>query len=428
MPSISLIFKIHQPVYLRQYRFFDIGKEDYYYNDYLNKSVIQRLAKNCYLPANETMLKLIKMHGDQFKLSYTISGITLELLKVYAPEVIESFAKLAQTGNVEFLAETYAHSLASLKNPDEFVRQVEKHQALIQSLFNTKPVFFCNSELVYNNIIGEMAGNLGFKGILTEGAKHVLGWRSPNFVYYNNLNPKLKVIVRNFKLSDDIAFRFNNTEWNEWPLTADKFAAWLNTTDKKEETINIVLDYHILGEYMNATSGIFNFFTALPAQVINKTNFTFATPSEIITKHQPVAPFIANTPISWADEERDLTTWTGNELQNEALTKLYLLKEKVYLANDNKLYKNWERLQISDHFRYMSNKLHTEAIYNRLFNPYSSPYEAFINYMNVLSDFTKRVNEAVELTENENLTDKQIKDIINSLILREKTIFIFLLC
>ncbi|HPK06045.1 MAG TPA: glycoside hydrolase family 57 protein, partial [Bacteroidales bacterium] len=323
MNAICLSFHLHQPFRLRTYRFFDIGDNHYYYDEFQNRSIIKRVATRSYLPANQVLLELIERHGKQFRVSFSMSGSVIEQLEMYAPEVIESFKTLAKTGNIEFLAGTYSHSLASLRSKEEFERQVKLHSDKIKQLFNVKPTAFRNSELLYSDKIGTMVADMGYNVILTEGAKHVLGWKSPNFIYCNDLNPKLKVLMRNFQMSDDIAFRFSNKGWSEWPLTADKFAGWVNALDPKFEVINLFMDYETLGEHQWADTGIFDFIRSLPATILKKTKYSFKTPSELAAKLQPVSAVKVPYPISWADTERDLTAWLGNDLQEDAFDNLY---------------------------------------------------------------------------------------------------------
>lgn len=389
-----MYFQIHQPFRFRRYRFFEIGNEHYYYDDYLNESILSKVSEKSYLPANKIMLDLIEKNKGKFRLTYSISGIALDQFELYAPEVLDSFKKLADTGQVEFLAETYAHSLVALKSKDEFAKQVNQHKARIKELFGVEPKVFRNTELIYSDEIGEMVADLGFNAMLTEGAKHVLGWRSPNFLYNNAIDPKLKILLKNFRLSDDIAFRFSNKSWPEYPLTAEKYAKWLNDINKKEEIVNLFMDYETFGEHQWADTGIFEFLKALPQAVLKNTKFTFSTPSDIIENFQPVGAVNVPYPISWADEERDLTAWLGNPLQEQAFNKLYDLLDKVNQIDDSKLQKDFHYLQVSDHFYYMATKFFSDGDVHSYFNPYSSPYEAFINYMNILSDFEIRVNAA----------------------------------
>jgi alpha-amylase len=416
MKTICLYFQVHQPIRLRRYRFFDIGNDSYYYDDYLNESIMRKVADNCYLPANHLLLSLIKEYGIQFKVTFSITGIALDQFQLYAPEVIDSFKKLAKTGSVDFLAETYSHSLVSLKNDDEFKKQVELHTKKIKSLFNIEPTVYRNTELIYSDEIGAKVADMGFKAILTEGAKHVLGWKSPNYVYYNAINPKLKVLLKNFKLSDDIAFRFSNQGWAEYPLTAAKFVSWISQLDAKEETINLFMDYETFGEHQNKESGIFNFLKDFPKQVFKKKNLTFSTPAEIAAEYQPIAAVHVPYPISWADEERDLTAWLGNDMQEDAFNKLYSLTDKITKCEDKKILTDWKYLQASDHFYYMCTKVFSDGDVHSYFNPFDSPYDAYINYMNILSDFIIRVNAAVP----ENVTEKEVATL--SAILSEKNL------
>lgn len=351
------------------------------------------------------MLDKIKECGGQFKIAYSISGTALDQFEMYAPEVIDSFKKLADTGCVEFLCETYGHTLASIKHFDDFERQVKLQAQRIETLFGVKPTVFRNTELVYSDYIGEKVHQMGFKGMLAEGAKHVLGWKSPDYVYCNSLEPRLKVLLRNYKLSDDIAFRFSNSSWNEWPLTAQKFTGWLNEIDDNSDVLNLFMDYETFGEHQWEGTGIFNFLKALPNEILKSDKLCFATPSEVIEKLQPVAHLNVPYPSSWADEERDLSAWLGNDLQNDAFNSLYKLVDKVSNCSDNAIKKDWERLQTSDHFYYMCTKFFSDGAVHNYFNPYNSPYEAFINFMNVVADFENRLDNVSSTV---NLNNKNI--------------------
>ena len=395
MKTICLYFQVHQPFRFRTYRFFDIGNDHYYYDDYSNESILRKVADKCYLPANKILLDLIKKNKGEFKVAFSISGIAIEQFKLYAPEVLESFQELARTGQVEFLAETYSHSLASMHDSQEFTQQVEQHRAMVKELFGQDPQVFRNTELIYSDLIGATIHKMGFKAMLTEGAKHVLGWKSPNYLYCNAIEPRLKVLLKNYKLSDDIAFRFSDQGWADYPLTAEKYVGWLNSLPKEEETVNLFMDYETFGEHQWAESGIFDFLASLPAAVEKHTEFTFSTPSEVAEKLQVVSAVNVPNPISWADEERDLSAWLGNEMQREAFYKLMDLREKVYQSNDPELHQDFRYLQVSDHFYYMSTKFFSDGEVHSYFNPYNSPYDAFINYMNVMSDFKIRVDAAV---------------------------------
>ncbi len=395
MKNICLYFQVHQPFRFRRYRFFDIGNDHYYYDDYTNEGVLNKVAQKCYLPANKLLLKLLKKYDGKFKVSFSISGVAIDQFKLYAPEVLESFQELAKTGNVEFLSETYSHSLVALKDKDEFEYQIKKHSDTINELFGQKPEVFRNTELIYSDELGSMVYSLGYKGMLAEGAKHVLGWKSPNFMYTNVINPRLKVLLKNFTLSDDIAFRFSNHDWSEHPLTAEKYIGWLSGLSPKEELVNLFMDYETFGEHQWKETGIFDFLERLPEVALNTNDIGFITPGEAVKQIQPISAIHVPNPTSWADEERDLTAWLGNEMQYEAFDKLYALLPKIKKCTDADILKDWAYLQVSDHFYYMSTKFFSDGDVHAYFNPYEVPYEAFMNYMNVLSDFTLRLNAAV---------------------------------
>ena len=392
--SICLYFQVHQPNRLRQYRFFDIGKNSHDYDDFTNRTILRRIAQKCYLPMNELLLQQIEEQKGAFKVAFSITGTALEQFDRYCPEVLDSFKKLAATGCVEFLSETYYHSLSSLASESEFKHQVAKHKEAIEKYFGVTPTTFRNTELIYSDSIANMVGDLGFKTILTEGAKHVLGWQSPNYLYKATTKKNQKLLLRNSGLSDDIAFRFSNKGWENWPLTTDKFVSWLKSGDG--EIVNLFMDYETFGEHQAASTGIFDFMKYLPAAVLADGEFEFVTPARAARKHKPVAPLCIPDAISWADEERDTSAWLGNELQNEAFNKLYSLSEKLAILNDAELWSDFGHLQESDHFYYMCTKYFSDGAVHKYFNPYDTPFEAFINYMNVLSDFMLRVDQALE--------------------------------
>lgn len=396
--TINLYFQVHQPTRLRLYRFFDIGKDSHYYDDFANRTILKRIAQKCYLPMNALLLELVKRYKGDFKLAFSISGSALEQFERYAPEVIDSFRKLADTGNVEFLCETYYHSLAALASPVEFKHQVMKHKEAIEHYFGVTPKAFRNTELIYSNSIGEQVYNMGFRTLLTEGAKHIMGWRSPDFVYSCETKPELKLLLRDYSLSDDIAFRFSDKGWKEWPLTCEKYLDWMkNAVNAGGDVINLFMDYETFGEHQSSQSGIFDFMRYLPEVVIKDGTFEFSTPSESAKAHKPVADLDVPEPISWADEERDVTAWLGNELQQDAYNKLYGMIEKLSLVNDPQLWNDFGHLQESDHLYYMCTKFFSDGEVHKYFNPYENPYEAFINYMNVLSDFNLRLNEDISV-------------------------------
>ena len=407
--SICLYFQVHQPNRLRLYRFFDIGKDSHYYDDFANRTILRRVAQKCYLPMNALLLELIEANKGAFKVAFSISGSVLEQFDRYAPEVIESFRKLAQTGSVEFLSETYYHSLASLASPIEFKNQVLKHKAAIEHYFGVTPKAFRNTELIYSDAIGEMVYDMGFKTMLTEGARHVLGWKSPNFVYSCAQAPSLKLLLKNSSLSDDIAFRFSDRGWSDWPLTGEKYLSWIKAAAQNDDIVNLFMDYETFGEHQKAASGIFDFMRALPEIVIKDGEFEFVTPTQAAKKHRPVGELDVMDPISWADEERDVTAWLGNELQNDAFNKLNDQAEKLALLNDEALWSDFGHLQESDHFYYMCTKFFSDGAVHKYFNPYDTPYEAFINYMNVLSDFILRVDDAISVSDINFAAAKQAK-------------------
>ena len=408
--AICFYFQVHQPFRLKRYRFFDLGHDHYYYDDFTNESIMRKVADKCYLPANRIILDLIRKYKGKFKVTFSLTGMVINQFRLYAPEVLESFRELAETGMVEFLSETDSHSLSSLKSKIQFEQQVELHREMMKTYLGVETQSFRNTELIYSDQIGSWVADMGFRAMLTEGAKHILGWKSPNFLYCNTLNPRLKVLLRNFVMSDDIAFRFSNRSWSAWPLTADKYASWINKLAPKSELLNIFLDYETFGEHNWKETGIFSFLENLPGMILKKTPFKFMTPSEIADELQPVAGISVPSPISWADEERDVTAWVGNELQVAALDKLYQLSDKVKRCNDPDMNRDWEYLQASDHFYYMATKFFSDGAVHAYFNPYETPYDAFMNYMNVLGDFEIRVNrclpdtyEQIEISRLDNL-------------------------
>lgn len=396
MKTICFYFQIHQPLRLKTYRFFNMGKDHHYLDDVANSTIMRKVASRCYLPMNALILKLIKQNKGAFKVSFSMSGLAVEQFREYAPEVLESFRELAATGCVEFLGETYAHSLASLIDKDEFVEQIKKHSEMIKKEFGMKPTTFRNTELIYSDTIGEIVAAQGFKTMLAEGAKHVLGWKSPNFVYANALNQKLRLLLRNYKLSDDIAFRFSDRGWNEWPLTVEKFVSWITPDDVPGEIINLFMDYETFGEHQDVSTGIFDFMEHLPKAALATKKIKFATCAETAAAHQPVAVLSCPHPMSWADEERDVTAWLGNELQNESFNKLYSLRPLVKELKSKDFDYVWNFMQSSDHFYYMATKWLSDGDVHKYFNPYESSYDSFINYMNVLSDFAIELDKKKE--------------------------------
>lgn len=403
MKSICFYFQIHQPFRLKRYRFFDIGNDHYYYDDFANDDIVTRIANRSYIPMAQTLLDMINSGEGDFRCAISITGTAIEQLQQYVPEFIELLKKLSDTGKVEFLSETYAHSLASLEDPEEFIRQVKAHDKLIHTLFGQKPKVIRNTELIYDDDIAALIASMGFKGVITEGAKYILGWKSPNFIYSAASAPKLKLLLKNDKLSDDISRRFSDSEWDEYPLTADKYIDWIAQLPEDQQIVNLFMSMETFGEFQPHETGIFQFMRALP-RFAKERGIGFMTPAEAVSKLKPVDAISVPYPISWADEARDVSAWKGNRLQNEALSKLYALAERVNLCTDRRLKQDWQYLQSSDHFYYMSTKNMADGSAHATFSPYESPYAAFTNYMNALADFEVRVNEQYpESIDNEEL-------------------------
>ena len=389
MPSVCFYFQVHQPMRLRHYTVFD--KNDRYFDDYKNASICRKVANKCYLPANRLILDLIRRFEGRFKVAYSITGVLLEQFLSFSPEVMSTFDALAETGRVEFLAETYYHSLSFLYSPDEFVEQVNKHVEIINHYFGQKPRIFRNTELIYNNDLAALIESTGnFDAILSEGADHILGYRSPNFVYQPKNCSKLKLLLKNYSLSDDIAFRFSNRAWSQWPLTADKFTQWINDVNGNGNVVNLFMDYETFGEHQWEDTGIFDFMRHLPQEVLRHPDNNFKTPSEVVQCYQPVG--IVDVPhiISWADIERDLSAWVGNAMQSNAIHELYRLEKKVKQTYDERIIADWRKLQVSDHFYYMCTKYFADGDVHKYFNPYNSPYDSYINFMNVLDNLHSR--------------------------------------
>ncbi len=397
MPSICFYFQIHQPYRIRKYRVFEIGKKHDYFENNLednlsNKKILEKVANKCYLPANKLLLELLKKHPE-FKISFSFSGIFLDQLEEHLPKVVDSFKKLVDTGRVEILSETYYHSLSFILSKKEFGRQVEKHKKKIKKLFNFEPKVFRNTELIFNNELAEEVEKMGYEGILSEGADRILDWRSPNFVYKPKETKKIKLLLKNYRLSDDIAFRFGEKTWKEYPLTAEKFARWINKHNGNGQVINLFMDYETFGEHQWEATGIFEFLKQLPHEILKNRDNNFVTPTEAIRKYDSVGELDFPDFVSWADTERDLSAWLSNPLQKDAITKLYALEDEVLATKNNKLIEDWRRFQTSDHFYYMCTKWFLDGDVHKYFNPYESPYEAFISFMNALSDLKLRIRE-----------------------------------
>ena len=390
---ICLYFQVHQPTRLRLYRFFDIGKDSHYYDDYVSRTEVQRAVRNSYLPMNEILLGLLKEGKGKFKVSFSIPGATLELFERYAPEAIDSFKALVDTGYVEILSETYYHSLASVASQTEFKHQVLKQQDKIKEVFGVVPKTFRNTELIYSDSIGAAIYDMGFKTMLTEGAKQVMGWRNPDYIYSCAKQAGLKLLLRNYSLSDDIAVRFSNTSWDVWPLTAEKYLTWLQGAEG--DIVNLFMDYEAFGLFHNAQSGIFDFFKALVKDVLADGTMKFVTPAEAARALKSVGPLEVEDPVSWSSVESDMSVYLGNELQQDAFNKLYELTENLALLNDPVLWADFGHLQESANFYYMCTKFFADGSPMKYASPYDTPYEAFINYMNALSDFIIRVKDAM---------------------------------
>lgn len=395
MASVCFYFQVHQPYRLRHYTIFDDVAD--YFDGFKNAQVCRKVADKCYLPTNRLLLDLILRHEGRFKVAFSITGVLLEQFREYAPDVLRSFQDLAETGCVEFLAETYHHSLSYLFSPAEFASQVQAHKRLIRNTFGQTPRVFRNTELIYNNALAEAVEQLGgFDAILTEGADHILGFRSPNYVYRPPNTRRLKLLLKNYRLSDDIAFRFSNRGWSEWPLRAEKFAHWVNAVNGNGVVVNLFVDYETFGEHQWEDTGIFEFLRRLPDEIFKHPDTDFKTPSEVAASYEAVDTVDIPYFISWADIERDLSAWLGNPMQHNAITELYNLENMVKAANDPDLLADWRRLQTSDHFYYMCTKWFADGDVHKYFNPYDSPYDSYINFMNVLDNLRSRCDASVQ--------------------------------
>lgn len=397
MPSVCFYFQVHQPMRIKRYRVFDIGHDRNYFvggeGKTNNEMILNKVAEKCYIPANKVILNLLKKHPE-FRVSYSLSGVFLDQLREYAPHVLKSFQDLVATGQVELLSETYYHSLSFLYSKEEFRTQVRAHQKLIEELFGVTPTVFRNTELIYNNDIAREAEHLGFSAILAEGADHILGWRSPNFVYSPPETKHIRLLLKNYRLSDDIAFRFGSRDWKDYPLTSEKFANWISSHNGSGQTINLFMDYETFGEHQWEDTGIFHFLEALPAEVLKNRDNNFLTPSEVAERYSPVGELDVEHFMSWADIERDLSAWRSNDMQNEALRAVYDLERAVLASGNEEIAKDWRRLLTSDHFYYMCTKWFADGDVHKYFNPYETPYDAFISFMNVLKDMNLRLEDS----------------------------------
>ncbi len=388
MNRICFHFQISQPFRLRTYRFFDINQNHDYFDEYQNHYLAQRLAERCYLPANRMMLELIQKYPNRFKFSFSIAGSSIMLFKTYCPEVIESFKELIKTGCVEITGSTYTHSIAALNNKTSFLEQVRLQEELLKETFGLEPVSFCNTEVIYSDEIGEWLGDVGYRVILTEGARHILGWKSPSYLYCNPYQTDVRLLLRSYRLCDDVTLRFNDHSWDQFPLTAERYINFLNDSNPRNESpfINLFWDYETIGEHYTEDTGIFDFFKDLINKLSNNKNFSFITPKEVLDIDCNPATMHAPWPISCSGEEKDTHEWIGNELQQEAFNQLFKLEELYNQSNNEEAKLSWLRLQGADHFNFMSSKWFGHRFVKKNFEVYSSPYQAFINYMNVLND------------------------------------------
>ena len=407
MKTICLYFEIHQIVHLKRYRFFDIGTDHYYYDDYANETGMADVVERSYKPALAALIEMVKNSGGAFKVAFSISGVALEQMEIHAPCVIDLLKELNDTGCCEFLCEPYSHGLSSLANEDCFREEVKRQSEKIKEMFGKTPKVFRNSSLIYSDDIGGIVADMGFKGMLTEGAKHVLGWKSPHYVYHCNQAPSLKLLLRDVKLSDDISLRFSNSDWNEYPLFADRYMDWIAAFPQEEQVICLFMELSALGMAQPLSSNILEFMKALPA-CAKERGITFSTPSEIISKLKSVSPIDVPDPMSWCDEERDISTWLGNPLQREAFNKLYSVAERVYLCNDRRIKQDWDYLQASNNFRFMTTKDSGVGLNRGI---YDSPYDAFTNYMNILGDFISRVNSLYP----EDIDDEELNSLLTTI-------------
>ncbi len=392
--SLCLYFQVHQPFRIREdYSFFNIGTDHNYEDQKTNENIIKKVARKCYLPTNQIMLKLLQEMKGDFKISFSLSGVALEQFELYAPEVLDSFKRLVDTGHVELLAETYYHSLAFVKSKNEFTEQVIKHRNKIKELFGVTPTTFRNTELIYNNELAQATEELGFKAILAEGVDRVLNGRSPNLVYKPSGSQNIKLLLKNYKLSDDIAFRFSNKKWKHYPLTASKYKKWIDQESKDANTINLFMDYETFGEHQWKESGIFTFLKKLPKEILKNKNIIFQTPAEVAANHPAIETIDCEEFTSWADENRDLDAWLGNGLQQSAVDLAYSLEGPIKELKDEALIHTWRKLLSSDHSYYASTKEEEDGSVHQYFSPFSSPHQAYLSYVNVLNDLKHTISQ-----------------------------------
>lgn len=398
MKSVCFYFQVHQPYRVKRYRVFDIGNDAEYFNDRSesdlnNRRITEKVAAKSYIPATRLLLSLLKRHSGM-RVSFSFSGIALEQLERYAPEALDLFKQVVDTGQAEVLGETYYHSLAFFYSQTEFERQVGKHRDLIRRVFGVWPRVFRNTELSYRNDLAHWAEREGYHGVLAEGWDPILGWRSPNYVYRPIGTQRTRLLLKNYKLSDDVAFRFSSRDWSEWPLTAEKFGQWIG--EAEGDTVNLFMDYETFGEHQWEDTGIFAFLEKLPEELFKNPGITFKTPSEVIAAYEPRDEVDMPSTVTWADTDRDLSAWTGNPMQKAAIDAVYALESDVFNVNDHKLLEDWRKMQTSDHFYYMCTKWFADGDVHAYFSPYESPYDAYISYMNALSDLRLRLQQRLK--------------------------------
>lgn len=393
MTSVCLYFEVHQPMRLNRFSVFNIGNDDspnYYFNRKLNEQIFTKVARKCYLPTNNMLLDLINKTDGKFRISYSLTGTFVEYCQEFMPEIIDSFRELFKTGAVDMIEETYYHSLSSLyEELDEFEEQVKQHRQMIKRLFNYKPKVFRNTEAIFDNRIAKKVSEMGYKGIITEGTEKILGWRSPNYLY-RPVNTNIKALLRNYTLSDDVGFRFSARLWKDYPLTADKFVNWISSS--QGDLVNLFMDYETFGEHHWTETGIFDFLSQFPDEVLKRKHLDFVTVSEAVERYEPVGEIDVPWAISWADEDRDVSTWLGNDMQKACFNELKNLGRKIKEKGDKKLLETWRRLQTSDHLYYVSTKGLADGDVHAYFSPYDGPYDSFINYMNVLQDLKQKLD------------------------------------
>lgn len=389
--SVCLCFQVHQPFRLRRYSVFDSGHN--YFDAVKNREILLKVAHKCYLPGNAMLLDLVRRHEGRFRFAFAMTGVVLDQFDACAPEVLASFQALVETGCVELVNETYYHSLASLYSRREFAEQVHMQEERLARTFGQKPTVFRNTELIYNNDIADFVGKLGYRGMLCEGVDDILGYRSPTFLYHPPNRPEMTLLLKHYRLSDDIAFRFSDRAWPEWPLTAEKYARWVNQVNGNGYVVNLFMDYETVGEHQWADTGIFEFLHHLPGEIMKYPDNDFRTPSEIVGRHLPSGVYDVPRTISWADTERDLSAWVGNAMQASAVAELYKFEQRVLATGDAELIDDWRRLQTSDHFYYMCTKYFADGDVHKYFNPYESPYDSYINFMNIMDNLRGRIKQ-----------------------------------